>query len=154
MGEDNVAEFNAALDGDPALTDFLSAAAGALADVQGLDIIEEMGNLLPEVDRAYLRSGMADYLAAAVRSGVAQGIGGWRDDDIAFTRHWGFDLAGLTSISIWQGSDDLMVPFAHGKYLDGKIVASIPHLLEGEGHLSVLGGQMEAILDEALTYLN
>lgn len=154
MGEDNVAEFTAALEGDPALTDYLSAAASTFVGVQGGDIIEAMESLLPEVDQAYLRDGFADFLAAAVRSGVTSGIDGWHDDDIAFTRQWGFELAGLSSVSIWQGSDDLMVPFAHAKYLVHQIMGSTPHLLEGEGHLSLLGGRMEAILDEALAYMS
>ncbi|HUS62667.1 MAG TPA: alpha/beta fold hydrolase [Acidimicrobiales bacterium] len=153
MGEDNVEEFGAALAGEPALTDFLSAFAGAIFDIQPDGVIEAIGSLLPEVDRRYLLDGLADYLAAALRTGVANGIDGWRDDDLAFVRRWGFETARLTNVSIWQGIDDLMVPFAHGRYLAGVIPGSTPHLLEGEGHLSVLAGQIDAIVDEALAYL-
>ena len=52
---------------------------------------------------------------------------------------------------VWQGSADLMVPFAHGRWLAGKIPGVTAHLLEGEGHLSVAVGAMDEMLDELVT---
>lgn len=154
MGEDNIDEFGAALQGEAPLTDYLDAFAGELSGIQPDGIVDSLASLLPEVDRTYLRGAFAQYLAEALRTSVANGIAGWRDDDVAFIRPWGFELTDLTNVSIWQGADDLMVPFAHGAWLAGTISASTPHLLTGEGHLSILVGKLDAILDEAMAYLD
>lgn len=51
---------------------------------------------------------------------------------------WGFDLGEIdTPTAIWQGSEDLMVPFAHGRWLASRVPGAAVHLLEGEGHLSI-----------------
>jgi hypothetical protein len=44
-----------------------------------------------------------------------------------------------------------MVPFAHGQYLAAAVPGCHAHLLEGEGHLSVVVGAVEAMLDDLLT---
>ena len=49
---------------------------------------------------------------------------------------------------IWQGSDDRMVPFAHGRWLAGHVPGARPRLMEGEGHLSLAVSAFERILDE------
>ena len=53
-----------------------------------------------------------------ILDGLAPGIDGWLDDDLAFVKAWGFDVASIdVPVSIWQGGDDLMVPGAHGRWL-------------------------------------
>ena len=77
-----------------------------------------MATLLPDVDRALLTEDFGDALAANMHEGLRLGVDGWLDDDLAFTRPWGFDLGAITvPTAIWQGSEDLMVPFAHGVWL-------------------------------------
>jgi pimeloyl-ACP methyl ester carboxylesterase len=49
---------------------------------------------------------------------------------------------------VWQGSEDLMVPFAHGQWLAGQIPGVTAHLLEGEGHLSITVGAIDRMFDE------
>jgi pimeloyl-ACP methyl ester carboxylesterase len=49
---------------------------------------------------------------------------------------------------IWQGSADLMVPFAHGQWLARHLPDSSVHLEEGKGHLSIALGVIDRILDE------
>jgi len=81
-------------------------------------------------------------------------VDGWIDDDLAFTREWGFDPPELTvPVSVWQGREDLMVPFHHAEWLVSNIPGAVPHLLEGEGHLSVLVGRFGAMVDELLPHL-
>lgn len=138
MGEDNIAEFGAALEGDSSLEAFLSGAAGAMRDVTADQVIDAMRSLLPAVDQAHLNGQEAEEMAAELRWSLAHGIWGWFDDDIAFTQPWGFDLGAITApVQVWQGTDDLMVPFAHGQWLVQRLSSAEPRLVEGEGHLSL-----------------
>ena len=91
----------------------------------------------------------AEHMAAELRWSVARGIWGWFDDDIAFTQDWGFDLASITvPVHLWQGSDDLMVPFAHGRWLAAQLPGAHARLDAGEGHLSLI-----AHIDEGMAAL-
>lgn len=139
MAEENHEEFKLAAAGAQQLTDFLEPQAVGLAEVEGELIGVAMGGLVSEVDRAALTDEFADYLAATLRSAVSSGIAGWRDDDLAFMTDWGFDLGGIkTPISVWQGSEDRMVPFAHGQWLASRLVGAAVHLEPGEGHLTMM----------------
>lgn len=140
MGEDNIEEFGAALEGEAPLRAFLAGAATALADVTGDQVIDAIGSLLPQPDRAYLTGETADRMAETFRWAVASGIWGWFDDDIAFVQPWGFDLDAIeVPVQVWQGSDDLMVPFAHGQWLAAHVPGATAMLVQGEGHLSMVG---------------
>ena len=153
MGEDNIAEFGAAVEGPDALEAFLTEAAAGLAAVTGPEVNDAMSSLLPDVDKAHLTGDAAEHLAAELRWSVSTGIWGWFDDDVAFVEPWGFDLAGIrVPVQIWQGSEDLMVPFAHGQWLAGRVPGAQPHLAAGEGHLSLVAriGEGMAALRAAL----
>lgn len=138
MGADNIVEFGAILEGEQQLVDFLTPAAAGLLQATGTDIIAELDSLLPEVDRAMLDQDRAESLAATFRWAVSEGIWGWYDDDHAFVADWGFSLTSITApVFVYQGSDDLMVPFAHGEWLAAHLPTSTATLVEGEGHLSI-----------------
>lgn len=138
MGQDNIEEFRAALAGEKVLEHWLQAALPSLRDVTADQVISSIQSLLPEVDQAYLTGEAAEEAAAEFRWSVAQGIDGWLDDDIAFTRPWGFDLGSIRRpVQIWQGTDDLMVPFAHGRWLVRNVPGAVAELRTGEGHLSL-----------------
>jgi pimeloyl-ACP methyl ester carboxylesterase len=88
---------------------------------------------------------MTHNFAEALRSGVD----GWVDDDLAFTRPWGFEPEELrVPTFIWQGGADLMVPFSHGQWLASRIPGATAHLLDDEGHLSVTLGLFDQMLEE------
>jgi pimeloyl-ACP methyl ester carboxylesterase len=79
--------------------------------------------------------GFAAYVAASFRQALANGIWGWFDDDLAFTRSWGFDLDGIgVPVVVWQGGQDRMVPFAHGRWLAARLASAKAKLLPEEGH--------------------
>ena len=149
MGEDNVAEFAAALEGEDALHAFLAQLHPELGNVTPEGIIESLRSLLPDVDRAALTSEFGEDMAASFHEALRVGIDGWFDDDMAFVRPWGFGLDEVrVPTSLWQGDVDLMVPFAHGEWLAAHVPEVSAHLLAGEGHLSIGLGELDAMLDE------
>ena len=148
MGEENVVEFGAAVAGAGDLTPALRGAAEALRDAEPADLIEAMSTLLPPADRAALDGRNGEDLAAMMTAGLQTGADGWIDDDLAFVAPWGFDPAAIRiPVSVWQGEQDLMVPFAHGRWLAEHIPGAAVHLQPGRGHLSIFFENIDEIFD-------
>lgn len=138
MGQDNIDEFGAALEGEQALRPYLDEQAQGIRDATPETLKDALDSLLPEVDKAVLTGDEAAYLHGAMVHGLEPGVDGWLDDDIAFTRAWGFDLGAIeVPLRIVQGDQDLMVPFAHGKWLAQATKGAEVQLMPGEGHLSI-----------------
>jgi pimeloyl-ACP methyl ester carboxylesterase len=150
MGAENIEEFGAAIGGEPALTPYLLREAEGLAGVQGPDVAQALGDLVSDVDRRALTGEFAEFLAGSFRKSVSGGIAGWRDDDLAFVRDWGFPMPGGTPVALWQGDEDRMVPFAHGEWLAAHLPGARVHLLAGQGHLSLVLNSYGEILDDLL----
>jgi len=149
MGEDNVIEFSAAVEGEDELRPYLLQQGELLRNIRAADIVSSMQSLLPDVDRAALTGEFGEDTAAGFREAMRTGIDGWLDDDLAFVKPWGFSLAEISlPTMIWQGSADLMVPFAHGQWLASRVPTASAHLEAGEGHLSVGLGRLDDMLDE------
>ena len=139
MGAENQAEFGAAFAGPEALEQFMAEAGPVMAGIQPEQVIEALGDLISDVDKKALVGDLADYLAEASRYSVSTGIAGWRDDDLAFVAPWGFDLGAVrVPVAIWQGDQDRMVPFDHGRWLAAHVAGATAHLVPGEGHLSLV----------------
>lgn len=150
MGEENFQEFGAVLAGEETITSVLEGVRGHFVQVTGDEVAEALGGLAPPVDKEALTGEFAESVAASFRQAMLCGIDGWRDDDLAFTRPWGFDLADISvPVAIWQGGLDKMVPFAHGKWLAEHVPGSRVHLYDDEGHLSVIT-KIDSILDDLL----
>jgi len=149
MGEDNVVEFGAAVEGEVPLRSFMDAVGPHLKEVTVEGITESLSTLLPDVDRAVLTDEFGEDMAASFHEGLRVGVDGWLDDDLAFIKPWGFDLAEIaTPLSLWQGSLDQMVPFAHGEWLAAHLPRASAHLEQGEGHLSIGVGAIDRMLDD------
>jgi pimeloyl-ACP methyl ester carboxylesterase len=150
MGQDNVDDFAIAATGDAdAYRAFLDPSRDVFRNLTPEDVAESLGNLVPPVDRAVLTDEFAEDMAASFREAVRMGIDGCLDDGLAFAANWGFDLLEITKPTmIWQGSEDLMVPFAHGQWLAAHIPGSTAHLEQGEGHLSIVIGALDRMFDE------
>jgi pimeloyl-ACP methyl ester carboxylesterase len=149
MGEQNIDEFGLAVQGETAIRPSLAAEAAALRDATVADLVKGLDTLLPEVDRAVLTDEYGADLTANFAEALRPGVDGWLDDDLAFVRPWGFSLADIAVPSfVWQGSEDLMVPFTHGQWLAGHIPGVTAHLEPGEGHLSIGVGAIGPMLDE------
>ncbi len=150
MAADNVQEFGAALAGEQELTAMLTQAAPLLRDITGDLLAAGIGDLASAADKEALQGELSDWVAAMFRSGLRIGIAGWRDDDLAFTRDWGFSLAAAsnaTPVAVWQGDQDLMVPYGHGQWLASALPAARSHFVPGAGHMNLPFG---AVFDELL----
>ena len=149
MAPENIEEFGAAAAGPAELQANLETQSAGLTTITAADVTAWFGELVPEVDQAALTGAFADFMAASCRDSVRTGIWGWYDDDVAFLRDWGFDLDAIrVPVTIWQGTEDRMVPFAHGRWLAEHVPGATARLLEGEGHLSLGVSAFERIIDE------
>ena len=135
--EGNVIEFTAAQKGEQAIRPIaererattLERLAAGRADFLG-DSYE-----VSDADRAQMVKHLervADHLGNA----LAHGVDGWVDDDIAFTRPWGFDVSAITvPVYLTYGRTDNLVPPAHGDWLAAHIPHVEVHANEDAGHL-------------------
>jgi pimeloyl-ACP methyl ester carboxylesterase len=138
MGQDNLDEFGAAVEGAEALRPYLDAQREAFLASTADGLREVFESLLPDVDRDALTGDLAEYLHAAVLDALQHGVEGWLEDDLAFVSPWGFDVASIVvPLLLVQGAQDLMVPLAHGQWLAEHSTAEA-WLLPGDGHLSVV----------------
>jgi pimeloyl-ACP methyl ester carboxylesterase len=149
MGEQNVVEFELARAGEAQLREGLADDAAHLAHPDPPMIIEALSTLLPEPDREVLTDEYGEDMAANFAEALRTGMDGWVDDDLAFVRSWGFALDEIAVPTfLWQGTEDLMVPFAHGEWLAAHVPGVVAHLESGEGHLSIGVGALGRMLDE------
>lgn len=148
MGPENVEEFSAALAGRDELEPLLKREAAKLTGVTAEQIADALGGLVSPVDKAFATGEHAERMLASFTHGCAGGIEGWAEDDLAFTLDWGFALGSISvPVSVWQGAEDRMVPFAHGQWLAGHVPGARVHLYDDEGHLS-LWSKLDLIFDD------
>jgi pimeloyl-ACP methyl ester carboxylesterase len=152
MGPENIEEFNASLQGEAALRAWKEANVQSFRSVTGPELAAAFGGLVPPIDQAELTGPYADAMATEMRRALSGGFDGWIDDDLAFIRPWGFDLARITiPISIWQGDLDLMVPHQHATWLAAHIKTAQLHMVPGHGHISLVTRYRSPILDTLLS---
>ncbi len=138
MGEENQIEYPLAASNPDAHLEWMRPQAEVMASITPEQIVGELRTIISMVDEASLSGEFGELLAASFREAFRNGLWGWRDDDLAFVAPWGFDLASIeVPVSIWQGAQDLMVPFAHGQWLTGHVPTARAHLHPEHGHLSL-----------------
>ena len=148
MGEQNVEEFSAALAGAEPLESFLEPMAQEVREATPEELREVLVTLLPPVDREVLTGDRAVHAKRTFDRAVERGIDGWRDDDLAFVKPWGFELADIRApVLLWQGVQDKMVPVEHGRWLAERIPGVDAHISEPDGHLSITVGRLGEIYD-------
>jgi pimeloyl-ACP methyl ester carboxylesterase len=149
MGPENVEEFQATLDDPQNSIRSAERDAPAWRAITGAEVADQFGGLIDHVDRAALTGEFAEYLAAACRESLRESYWGWVDDDWAFTKPWGMDLAAISvPVHVWQGGHDKMVPFGHGAWIVAHCGGACAHLLPEEGHLTLAVDRIGDILDE------
>lgn len=103
-------------------------------------------SLLSEVDRNALSDDFLDMIIFQAKEGCSKSISGLRDDNLADIMPWGFDPITISvPVQIWHGSEDMFVPFQHGKWLASRIPGAEAHLEEGEGHISIFEKRISEI---------
>lgn len=148
MADENIAEYHAAEQGADAYTAYLEESFMPVLHVSAGELAEAMGGLVTPVDREAMTPDLVDWMARTFHRAGAQGVVGVRDDGLAATRPWGFDLADVrVPAAIWQGRQDAMVPFAHGEWLAAAVPGAEAHLLDDEGHISLVN-RLETILTD------
>jgi pimeloyl-ACP methyl ester carboxylesterase len=151
MGAANVEEFGAAFHGEAVLRPYLEEQAAELRAGGVADLIRAWESMLPDVDQRVLNGDLGQEFMNGVHHALSGTVDGWLDDDLAFVRPWGFDLADLhIPTTMWHGGLDLMVPFSHGRWLAEHLPGVEAHLERNEGHLSVRVGRFGAMLDDLL----
>ena len=149
MGPENLDEFAAALKGEAALREWKAEFGEPFRHVTADEIADALGGLVSDIDREELTGGYAAVIAASTRRALESGFDGWVDDDLAFTKPWGFNVEDITTpVTVWQGDLDLMVPFSHGQWLVRHLPNATPRLVPGQGHISLGTRFRGSILDE------
>jgi pimeloyl-ACP methyl ester carboxylesterase len=139
MGEENVAEFGAAVAGREALEPMLATFAEGMLAATPEGLADELRTILSEADVAVVTGELAEHLHRQFRAGIVHSLEGWIDDDLEFVRPWGFDLAEIRiPVGLWQGEQDLMVPAAHGRWLADRIPGVDAHITAEDGHLTLI----------------
>lgn len=90
---------------------------------------------LSDADVAQIRKHF-DRQKAQVLTGLATGVDGWVDDNLAFTKPWGFDVEDIrVPVVLTYGRTDVLVPAAHGDWLAAHIPAAEAWVDEAAGHM-------------------
>lgn len=137
MDPENIKEFGWALDGEARLETELTATANEMLERISVDPANVLGDFeIPDADRAILgRPDIAKVMKEALTECVRNGIWGWADDDLAFTKPWGFDPATITvPTAIWWGAQDVLVPPGHGEWLAKTVPNALTRIDTSGGH--------------------
>jgi pimeloyl-ACP methyl ester carboxylesterase len=146
MGELNIEEFGVIFEDEEAHRAMLERERDGLLAGSPEDLVEGLRTLLSPADLEVLTGRITEHLVDSVRAGSEHGIHGWFDDDVAFTRPWGFDLASIrVPVLHWQGEQDKFVPFGHGVWLSRHIPSVEAHLSPDDGHLTLYEHRMPEV---------
>jgi pimeloyl-ACP methyl ester carboxylesterase len=138
MDPENIKEFGWALAGEETLYRELSNESEAMVARVKADASNVLGSdwELPEADRAVLAHPLVmQVMREAIPECVVNGPWGWVDDDLAFTQPWGFDISEIAiPAEVHYGSQDVLVPAAHGAWLATNVPSAKVVVNDDEGH--------------------
>jgi pimeloyl-ACP methyl ester carboxylesterase len=137
--EDNQLAFAGDIEGFRQAVD---AFAAQLANVKAENIAAETSS---DADRRFFSQGYAEWIASFLKAAGVSGSHGAADDCLAALRDWGFPLASIRDVTIWQGTQDQHVPPFHAQWLNDHLPPAELRTLEGESHNSIVGHLPEII---------
>jgi pimeloyl-ACP methyl ester carboxylesterase len=150
MNEGNIREFNAAVEGEAALRVWLEPERAHMIERLSSGRSDFMGDdyEVPEADRVEMAK-QQRAVAAHILTAVAPGLDGWVDDDLAFVKPWGFDVASCrVPAVVAYGRLDQLVPAAHGDWLAAHVPDAVTWVDDGTGHMG-----NDAEMERDLTWL-
>lgn len=151
MAQENVEEFRLGLEGGAAYDEMLATASAHLLSLRSAEASSAralLGGLISDADEAASTTESLAFLIENMGHGIAGGVGGWRDDDQAFIRPWGFDVRDVrVPVAVWFGDQDLMVPSRHGEWLGANVHGVEARRFPDDGHLSLVEGRFGEHLD-------
>jgi pimeloyl-ACP methyl ester carboxylesterase len=140
MDSENVKEFGWALAGEATLYEELTRLAAEMVANVKTDASKVLGDQwqLAEADRAAMRNPIVmQVMREAMPECVVNGPWGWVDDDLAFTNVWGFDLDEIkVPVEVHYGSQDVLVPAAHGAWLAANVPGAKVVVNDDQGHMN------------------
>jgi pimeloyl-ACP methyl ester carboxylesterase len=114
------------------------AAAPSFAEMTAEMLIEWPENTQTDVVALRETPAAARSLARSMNLGVAAGIWGWLDDQLAWARPWGFRVEDVrVPLIVRHGTEDRIVSVKEARWLAGHIRNATLQELPGGGHSSV-----------------
>jgi pimeloyl-ACP methyl ester carboxylesterase len=135
--EGNVIEFTTALQGEAASRALLEGLRATTLQRFAEGRLDWMGDdyELSEADKAQELKHY-DRIRAHIANGLVHGVDGWIDDNIAFTKPWGFEVEDIrVPVVLTYGRTDVLVPPAHGDWLAAHVPGAEVWVDEEAGHL-------------------
>lgn len=148
MDPENVKEFGWAVEGEQTLVRELEKEADTLLSRLDEDPAKALGDFqLSEADQTVLRDQIVhEHMRKSLREGLAPGIWGWVDDDLAWVKPWGFEVEEIrVPVHVRYGATDVLVPAGHGKWLADHVPNATVVIDHEAGHLSTPDEQLERL---------
>ena len=139
MGEQNVEELGVIFEGEDAHRAALERDRQQLLGSSPDQLVEALTTLLGPADRETLTGSFAEHVLESTRAGITRTLDGWLDDDIAFTKPWGFELDSIhVPVLHLQVEQDKFVPLGHGVWFAEHIPGVESRITPDDGHLTLL----------------
>jgi pimeloyl-ACP methyl ester carboxylesterase len=136
MTAGNVVEFEAALAGEAFIRSVAERERTTMLErfAQGRSDFLGDGYEMSAADQAQMAKHFG-RLANHLTSCLAPGVDGWVDDELAFTRPWGFEVESIrVPVYLAYGRADTLVPAAHGDWLAAHIAGATVEVSDA-GHM-------------------
>lgn len=148
MDPENVKEFGWAVEGEDTLARELEREADELLGRLDEDPASLLGEFeLSESDQTVLQDQIVqERMRKSFREALASGVWGWVDDDLAFVKPWGFEVAEIhVPVQVRYGASDVLVPAGHGEWLARHVPNANVIVDHDAGHLSTPDEHLERL---------
>lgn len=155
MGEANVESFNASAAGEAEHRAQHELEVAGVRSATAEQFLEAWGSIIGPADREVLTGELVEFVLESIAAGIEPSSDGWFDDDVVFTKPWGFELSSIrVPVLVWQGEQDKFVPFSHGVWLAEHIPGVEARLTADDGHLTILERRLGEVHDWLLARFN